>query len=62
MSQSIVNCDWGTTRFRLRAINAEPLRVEAEFRSLEGVGTLAELPASFDPIVTGTYWLPALRR
>jgi 2-dehydro-3-deoxygalactonokinase len=41
MSGSIVNCDWGTTHFRLRAIDVERVAVAAEFRSLDGVATLA---------------------
>lgn len=36
-----VSCDWGTTRLRLRAVEADDFAVAAEFRSLDGVAALA---------------------
>jgi 2-dehydro-3-deoxygalactonokinase len=37
----IVNCDWGTTRFRLRAVKLDHFTVAAEFHSADGVASLA---------------------
>jgi 2-dehydro-3-deoxygalactonokinase len=41
MSGMIVNCDWGTTRLRLRAIRLDPFAAVAEWCSLDGVASLA---------------------
>ncbi len=37
-----VNCDWGTTHFRLRAVRTEGVKIVAEFRSDDGAARLAE--------------------
>ncbi|REK19305.1 MAG: 2-keto-3-deoxy-galactonokinase [Planctomycetota bacterium] len=42
MSESFLNCDWGTTRLRLRAVLAGDAEVAAEHRTLDGVATLAQ--------------------
>jgi 2-dehydro-3-deoxygalactonokinase len=36
-----VNCDWGTTHFRLRAVRANDVEIAAEFRSDDGAARLA---------------------
>ena len=41
MPLAIVNCDWGTTRLRLRTVRLDRWQVTAEFRSLDGVASLA---------------------
>ena len=41
MSRLFVNCDWGTTAFRLRLVTLGALRILAEFRSTSGVAELA---------------------
>jgi 2-dehydro-3-deoxygalactonokinase len=43
MPAAFVNCDWGTSRLRLRAVRIDPWQVTTEFRSLDGVAALAEL-------------------
>jgi 2-dehydro-3-deoxygalactonokinase len=41
MSEFFINCDWGTTHFRLRAIRLAGTEIVAEFRSQDGVASLA---------------------
>lgn len=48
MSEWIVNCDWGTTQFRLRAVALPAFDVAAEVRSPDGVGSLAARHAASD--------------
>lgn len=43
MAAAFVNCDWGTSRLRMRAVRSDPWQVTTEFRSLDGVAALAEL-------------------
>ena len=42
MPASFVNCDWGTTRLRLRSVDVDSLEVAGEFRSLDGVASVAQ--------------------
>lgn len=42
MTDLFVNCDWGTTHFRLRALSAAGGNIVALFRSEDGVARLAE--------------------
>lgn len=44
----MVNCDWGTTHFRLRAVRLDGCEVAAQFRSADGVARLAEGGAPAD--------------
>ena len=48
MPLAIVNCDWGTSRLRLRTVRLDRWQVTAEFRSLDGVASLAETHAPAD--------------
>jgi 2-dehydro-3-deoxygalactonokinase len=48
MPLAIVNCDWGTSRLRLRTVRLDRWQVTAEFRSLDGVASLAESYAPAD--------------
>jgi 2-dehydro-3-deoxygalactonokinase len=41
MNEFFINCDWGTTHFRLRAICRRGTQIIADFRSDEGVARLA---------------------
>ncbi len=41
MNEFFINCDWGTTHFRLRAICRRGTQIVAEFQSDEGVAHLA---------------------
>jgi len=41
MSEHFVNCDWGTTHFRVRAIRLPGAEIVAEFRTDEGVAHIA---------------------
>jgi 2-dehydro-3-deoxygalactonokinase len=50
MSGHFVNCDWGTTRLRLRVVDSDSLQVEAEYRSQDGVASVAQAyPAKSRP-------------
>ena len=42
MPDLFINCDWGTSRFRLRAVRRADVEVVAEFGSDQGVARLAE--------------------
>ncbi len=42
MPASFVNCDWGTTRLRMRSVDLASLEVGGEFRSLDGVASVAQ--------------------
>ena len=44
----IVNCDWGTTRLRLRAVELDHFTVAAEFHSTDGVASLAQQYSALD--------------
>ncbi len=46
MPTAIVNCDWGTSRLRLRIVRLDSWQVTAEFRSYDGVASLAKLHGS----------------
>jgi 2-dehydro-3-deoxygalactonokinase len=47
MAAFFVNCDWGTTHFRLRAVRADEVELAAEIESDQGVARIAESgPAS----------------
>jgi 2-dehydro-3-deoxygalactonokinase len=48
MTGLIFNCDWGTTRFRLRAIELDRFTVAAEFHSADGVASLAQQHSADD--------------
>ncbi len=48
MSGLLVNCDWGTTRLRLRAVELDHFTVAAEFRSADGVARLAQQHSADD--------------
>ena len=62
MPAAIVNCDWGTSRLRVRTFRLDRSQVTAEFRSLEGVATLAEsYPAAQRPEVYQNLLLEGLR-
>ena len=41
MSALFINCDWGTTHFRLRAVLSDSGKIVAQYQSDEGVGLLA---------------------
>lgn len=43
-----ISCDWGTSRFRLRLIDGDPLRIVAEHTTDEGVQSLAASQAAGD--------------
>lgn len=43
-----ISCDWGTSRFRLRLIDGDPLRIVAEHTTDEGIQNLATLQAGAD--------------
>ena len=42
MQDLFINCDWGTSRFRLRAVRRADVEVVAEIDSDQGVARLAE--------------------
>ncbi|MBI4601791.1 MAG: 2-dehydro-3-deoxygalactonokinase, partial [Planctomycetes bacterium] len=42
MSPAFLSCDWGTSSFRLRLVEAEPFRVLAEERSQDGAAAVRE--------------------
>jgi 2-dehydro-3-deoxygalactonokinase len=46
MTEFFINCDWGTTHFRLRAIRLAGTDIVAEFQSLDGVARLAAAKGS----------------
>jgi 2-dehydro-3-deoxygalactonokinase len=48
MPAAIVNCDWGTSRLRLRTVRTEPWQVTTEYRSLDGVAAIAEMHPAVD--------------
>jgi len=48
MPAALLSCDWGTTHFRLRAVSPDGANTLGEFRSTEGVATLAEAHAPAD--------------
>lgn len=41
MSSLFVNCDWGTTRLRMRAICIHPWQLLSEYRSVDGTASIA---------------------
>lgn len=43
-SDCFLNCDWGTTRFRLRLVKRATAEILAEVSSQQGVGSLSVLP------------------
>ena len=53
MSNHFINCDWGTSRLRLRTVQLDPWQVTTEFVSDDGVASIAHLhgasarPAAF---------------
>src|SRR5262249_49344477 len=49
MADSIISCDWGTTRFRLRAIRTADWQVTAEVTSAAGAAMLAETAVAQRP-------------
>jgi 2-dehydro-3-deoxygalactonokinase len=50
MPAAIVNCDWGTSRLRLRTVRIDPWEVTTEYRSLDGVAAIAAMyPAADRP-------------
>ncbi len=57
MPSIFVNCDWGTSRFRLRAIHATPWQLLSEYRSDDGTASIAahhpatERPRAFEAIL-----------
>lgn len=58
MAQVFFSCDWGTTHFRLAAIEAGTLRAVAETRTSQGVAALSqgpaeELPQRFRSVLSG---------
>jgi 2-dehydro-3-deoxygalactonokinase len=59
MDEFFINCDWGTTRFRLRAIRLAGTEIVAEFCSQDGVARLA---ASKGPPSTGSPVMCSLSR
>lgn len=58
MSLLFVNCDWGTTRLRMRAIGTSPWQLLSEYRSADGTASIAahyqgtERPPAFAAILT----------
>lgn len=40
--EAFLSCDWGTSSFRLRRVEADPFRVTAEIRSEEGVSAVRD--------------------
>lgn len=48
MMTQFISCDWGTSRFRLRLIDGEPLRIVAEYTTDEGIQSLTALQAAGD--------------
>ena len=46
MNDFFINCDWGTSHFRLRAIRGRGTEIVAEYRSDEGAGRLAAAESS----------------
>lgn len=58
MTSLFVNCDWGTTRLRVRAVSRDPWQLLSEFQSQDGTASIAshyhgtERPHAFSTILT----------
>ncbi len=48
MTNTFLSCDWGTSHFRLRLVEASNCEVLGEFRSTDGVGRLAASSTNLD--------------
>lgn len=47
MNEFFINCDWGTSNFRARAVRLGGMEIVAEFRTEDGVARLAALRGSY---------------